>query len=409
MEAMKLIMVQFDSWRFVKEYRGFVSRYISHGFPRFLYCYPSGDLEWIVSQIETLILPEYRQHFSLFHARIEKLYSLIVNQYVKERNAFVAQNVTSLTSDSKRLKLLRLSSKGTLRSNSQRAELMSWNSMSPRLPLFRKDQFLQRKLPAPWFLNVLRKDQLKERVDSIFSFGESVDQLSVLFDLDDGASKCISSTPENDQKRASIKQMLADSNPSPLCHLLPIDDEVSSPSEAKISLEECLKFSLATLPGAENSPAEFGKWRLYYLPPYLTLHLSRSTYHKLSGPQLASSAPSSLCVQYKVQTKVVYPVRDLDMNPFVFSQNPQRDYVYDLVGVCCHSGRTDCGHYYSFCRDKEENGEVSWWKYNDESVARVEEAEVVTMRACILVYEQKGKAHYSIRQIKELIEELSSK
>lgn len=284
---------------------------------------------------------------------------------------------------------------------------MSWNSISPRLPLFLKDQFLSRKLPTPWFLNVFRKDQLKERVDSFFSFSENIDQFSVLFDLDDGASKCIPSTPEDDQKRASIKKMLADSNPSPLCNLLPIDDEEIS-SNSSISLEKCLQSSLAIAQNAANVQAEpeRGKWRVYYLPPYLTLHLSRSTYHNFKDAQCNCAANPNLYVQYKVQTKVDYPLRDLDMNPFVFSENPQREYVYDLVGVCCHSGQTDRGHYYTFCRDKEENGDVSWWKYSDESVLRVEEAEVITMRACMLLYEQKGKAQYTVKQIKELIQKL---
>lgn len=411
---MKPIMIQFDSWRFVKEYVGYVSRYISYGFPRFLYCYPSGNLDWIVSQIESLLLPEYRQHFDLFYPRIEKLYSVIVSQYLSEPSKFVKQENT-LISPSKRQKILKLSLQGSLRSNSFPVDFMSWNSTSPRLPLFLKDQFLSRKLPGPWFLNVFRKDQLKECVSSFFSFSENIDQFSVLFDLDDGATKCIPSTPEADQKRASIKKMIADSNPSPLCNLLPIDDEHLS-SKNSISLEKCLQSSLAMVQNAENGQAEEqGKWRVYYLPPYLTLHLSRSTYHTFKDSQCKcdansnSNSNSNYYVQYKVQTKVDYPLRDLDMNPFVFSENPRREYVYDLVGVCCHSGQTDCGHYYTFCRDKEENGEVSWWKYNDEIVMRVKESEVMTMKACMLVYEQKNKARYTIKQIRELIQKSMAK
>ena len=116
---MKPIMIQFDSWRFVKEYVGYVSRYISYGFPRFLYCYPSGNLDWIVSQIESLLLPEYRQHFDLFYPRIEKLYSVIVSQYLSEPSKFVKQENT-LISPSKRQKILKLSLQGSLRSNSFR-------------------------------------------------------------------------------------------------------------------------------------------------------------------------------------------------------------------------------------------------------------------------------------------------
>ena len=52
---------------------------------------------------------------------------------------------------------------------------------------------------------------------------------------------------------------------------------------------------------------------------------------------------------------------------------------------------------------------MSWWKYNDEIVMRVEESEVMTMKACMLVYEQKNKARYTIKQIRELIQKSMAK
>ena len=277
--------------------------------------------------------------------------------------------------------------------------------MAPHLPLFLKDQFYRQKLPAPWFRNVFREDQLSHRADQYFSFAEDIDQLSVLIDMDDGASKIIQSSEEIDQARANLKQKIVDANPSPLCNLLPVDDEEFA-DQTSISLETCLQDMLESGQNAANLHKESRRWCVYFLPPYLTLHLSRSTYHTFREAEKGYNSASNQYVQYKVQTKVKYPLYNLDMNPFVCSENPNNEYIYDLVGVCCHSGRADNGHYYAFCRDREEGGAVSWWKFSDESVMQVKEADVVTMKACMLVYEQKGKAQYSMTQIKEMVKQL---
>lgn len=101
---MKPIMIQFDSWRYIKESGRYVARFLSMGFPRFLYCYPSSELATLFPQIETLLLPEYRQHFTLFHPRIKSVYALIINKFQTELQSFLSRSGPSIDS-SKRQKL----------------------------------------------------------------------------------------------------------------------------------------------------------------------------------------------------------------------------------------------------------------------------------------------------------------
>ncbi|CAN0434580.1 unnamed protein product, partial [Ascophyllum nodosum] len=52
------------------------------------------------------------------------------------------------------------------------------------------------------------------------------------------------------------------------------------------------------------------------------------------------------------------------------------NYLYNLVGILVHSGGAECGHYFSYIRDRGRNAyhggdgksQGSWFKFNDDEV-----------------------------------------
>jgi ubiquitin carboxyl-terminal hydrolase 34 len=45
-------------------------------------------------------------------------------------------------------------------------------------------------------------------------------------------------------------------------------------------------------------------------------------------------------------------------------------YEYELAGVVVHTGSTDCGHYYSYIKERcaQNGGERKWYEFNDTNV-----------------------------------------
>ena len=58
-----------------------------------------------------------------------------------------------------------------------------------------------------------------------------------------------------------------------------------------------------------------------------------------------------------------------------------QDY-YDLYGVCNHSGGAGFGHYYSYCKTKDN----SWCEFNDRNVTKMSADNLVTNAAYCLFY-----------------------
>lgn len=68
----------------------------------------------------------------------------------------------------------------------------------------------------------------------------------------------------------------------------------------------------------------------------------------------------------KNQTFVLFPIDGLDLAEFVIGYKPET-YVYDLFGICNHSGTVHGGHYTAYVKTKENN----WFHFNDTSVTRI--------------------------------------
>lgn len=81
-----------------------------------------------------------------------------------------------------------------------------------------------------------------------------------------------------------------------------------------------------------------------------------------------------------------FPIENLDLSSYVIGYNKQK-YVYDLIGVCNHSGGVSHGHYTSFVKNQRDN---NWYFFNDCQVILVENAnQIITPNAYCFFYRMK--------------------
>ena len=92
----------------------------------------------------------------------------------------------------------------------------------------------------------------------------------------------------------------------------------------------------------------------------------------------------SPCGKYKKQTKIDFPLENLDLSKYISGYNPKQ-YVYDLFGVCNHFGNVYGGHYTSFVL----NSKKEWIHFNDTNVEIINSPEsVITPMAYCLFSDQ---------------------
>ena len=86
----------------------------------------------------------------------------------------------------------------------------------------------------------------------------------------------------------------------------------------------------------------------------------------------------------KNQCLVDFPLADLDMSKYVIGYN-KKDYIYDLFGVCNHTGGTLGGHYYAYIKNKS-----NWYSFNDGDIDKIKDSDkIVSPTAYCLFYHKK--------------------
>jgi len=84
---------------------------------------------------------------------------------------------------------------------------------------------------------------------------------------------------------------------------------------------------------------------------------------------------------------VDFPLEDLNLSSYVVGYD-KHDYIYDLYGICCHSGGLVGGHYTAFVK----NANSQWYHFNDTHVAPVTDLSVLKdQRAYCFFYRKKNK------------------
>lgn len=88
----------------------------------------------------------------------------------------------------------------------------------------------------------------------------------------------------------------------------------------------------------------------------------------------------------KNQVMVDFPLENLNLSKYVIGYDPN-SYIYDLYGVCNHSGSVMGGHYTSFVK----NANSKWYHYNDTNVSEVKDTnQIVTPKAYCFFFRKRS-------------------
>ena len=80
---------------------------------------------------------------------------------------------------------------------------------------------------------------------------------------------------------------------------------------------------------------------------------------------------------------VNFPINNLDLKDYCIGYEKNRS-RYNLYGICNHSGGVAGGHYYAYCKNKNEK----WYKFNDSSITEISTTDLVSNNAYCLFYEK---------------------
>lgn len=86
----------------------------------------------------------------------------------------------------------------------------------------------------------------------------------------------------------------------------------------------------------------------------------------------------------KNQKLVDIPVDNLDLSKYIIGYN-RDNYIYDLYGICNHSGSVYGGHYTAFVK----NANNKWYSFNDTNVSEINSNMLITPKAYCLFYRKK--------------------
>jgi ubiquitin C-terminal hydrolase len=86
----------------------------------------------------------------------------------------------------------------------------------------------------------------------------------------------------------------------------------------------------------------------------------------------------------KLQHLVDFPLEDLDLSKYTKGYQSSKN-VYDLFGVCNHSGGVLGGHYTAFVK----NSEDIWYHYNDQMIEQIHNPQLVVSPAAYCLFYRK--------------------
>jgi ubiquitin carboxyl-terminal hydrolase 4/11/15 len=114
---------------------------------------------------------------------------------------------------------------------------------------------------------------------------------------------------------------------------------------------------------------------LWLLPKVLIVQLKRFNYSRF--------------FRNKIDLFIDYPLCDLDLSQFALNPAEKSKAKYDLIAVSNHMDFLGFRHYTTHAKNVHDN---KWHTFNDSSVSEVNEANVISKAAYILIYQQKEQS-----------------
>lgn len=86
----------------------------------------------------------------------------------------------------------------------------------------------------------------------------------------------------------------------------------------------------------------------------------------------------------KINTLIDIPVNNFNLFNYISGYNTE-SYIYDLYGICNHSGSSMGGHYTAYVK----NANNKWYEYNDTMITEIDEDNLITTKSYCLFYRKK--------------------
>ena len=86
-------------------------------------------------------------------------------------------------------------------------------------------------------------------------------------------------------------------------------------------------------------------------------------------------------VNKKLNNIIKTPLLGLDLSSYVIGYNKDK-YIYELFGICNHSGECLGGHYTAYVK----NSNQKWYQYNDTNVTEISESQLITSKGYCYFY-----------------------
>ncbi|XP_066154827.1 ubiquitin carboxyl-terminal hydrolase 20 isoform X1 [Euwallacea fornicatus] len=131
--------------------------------------------------------------------------------------------------------------------------------------------------------------------------------------------------------------------------------------------------------------------KVLQLPEVLCIHLKRFRHE--------------LMYSSKISSTVSFPLKGLDMWPYLHANNTSKVSKYDLYSVICHHGTAGGGHYTCYSLN---NGQ--WYKFDDQFVSKVSSERVQNCEAYVLCYRKVQSSGDGVRhKVTTMAEEIETK
>jgi ubiquitin carboxyl-terminal hydrolase 4/11/15 len=89
----------------------------------------------------------------------------------------------------------------------------------------------------------------------------------------------------------------------------------------------------------------------------------------------------------KIKTKIMFPIKGLNMSNYVLENNENYPMIYDLFSVAYHIGAAGYGHYFAICKNMYSK---KWYKFEDSTVNEIKESDIYFDDAYVLLYRRRN-------------------